>query len=184
MGFILYENASPVGEAVCKLAQRRFLPLSYLSETATGGALQLIQRLEDVKPMAVIYTPDAVRVLQTAQIGEACALRSLPLVTISSDKVFPHQGAGPFSEKDTCRPESDVGAMYLEHEETLRRACAQHIVLRRDDAISDHGVADALITIAGAVIQDGFRAWGTYHWGASERLNTQKTKDIFGLEAI
>ncbi len=63
-------------------------------------------------------------------VAAACADRDLPLVHISTDYVFGGEGERPWREEDPVAPLSEYGRGKAAGDETVRRRCPRHLILR------------------------------------------------------
>jgi dTDP-4-dehydrorhamnose reductase len=71
-----------------------------------------------------------VNAMGPANVAEACAERSLPLVHLSTDYVFDGTKGSPYSEDDPVAPIGVYGSSKLKGEQRVAEACPQHVILR------------------------------------------------------
>lgn len=65
-----------------------------------------------------------------ARIAEACAVRRLPFIHLSTDYVFDGTKAQPYGETDRVNPLGVYGASKEAGEAAIRKALRQHVILR------------------------------------------------------
>jgi len=131
-----------------------------------------------------------------AHLAAACARLGIPLVHVSTDYVFDGSKRDAYVETDPVSPLGVYGASKLAGEEAVRKACAQHLILRTSWVFSAHGhnfvktmlrvgaereelgvVADQrgkptaaaeLARLILAVLPGAEGQWGTYHLAQPE----------------
>ncbi len=74
-----------------------------------------------------------------AALGSACAEKSIPLVHISTDYVFPGDGDTPWKPNDATGPLGAYGTSKLLGEEALLESGVRHVTLRTSWVFSAHG---------------------------------------------
>jgi dTDP-4-dehydrorhamnose reductase len=72
----------------------------------------------------------AVNDLAPGQIARWCHGRNRPMIHLSTDYVFPGDGARPYREDDPTGPLGVYGASKLAGEQRVRQECARHVILR------------------------------------------------------
>ncbi|MEX1153057.1 dTDP-4-dehydrorhamnose reductase [Parvibaculum sp.] len=72
-------------------------------------------------------------------LGVACDRAGIPLLHISTDYVFDGNTGRPWREDDPVAPLGVYGASKAEGEDALRRATANHVILRTAWVFSPHG---------------------------------------------
>lgn len=73
------------------------------------------------------------------RIAQACAMKGIPLIHLSTDYVFDGTKAGPYVESDAPKPLGIYGASKLAGEATVEEALATHIIMRTAWVYSPHG---------------------------------------------
>lgn len=63
-------------------------------------------------------------------LAQAAHHAKIPLLHLSTDYVFSGQATQPYTESDSCQPQSVYGASKLAGEQAIIQHCAQHIILR------------------------------------------------------
>ena len=88
---------------------------------------------------------DAELLVAAAQnISRVCARLNVPLIQLSSYRVFGDDNKSKHSEKDTPEPNSDVGRAFLTAESAVTEAQARSLILRTSWVIGSYG--DNLLT--------------------------------------
>jgi dTDP-4-dehydrorhamnose reductase len=72
----------------------------------------------------------AVNALGPAYVARACAVRSIPLIHISTDYVFNGMKDGAYREEDPTGPINAYGDSKLEGEHRVAEGCERHLILR------------------------------------------------------
>jgi len=72
-------------------------------------------------------------------LANACALRDIPLIHVSTDYVFDGSKDGAYVEDDPVAPLGVYGESKLAGEVAIRKACAKHLIFRTSWVFSAHG---------------------------------------------
>ncbi len=99
-----------------------------------AAAYTAVDRAEDDRQAAFALNADA-----PGRIAQACALRGVPLIHLSTDYVFDGAKSAPYVESDKANPLSVYGASKLAGEAAVAAACDAHVVLRTAWVFSPYG---------------------------------------------
>jgi len=75
-------------------------------------------------------TADAVNHLAIEYLAKECALKDIPLVSISTDYVFDGKGTSAYLEDESTNPQSAYGRTKLAGEQVLRDTLSKHFIIR------------------------------------------------------
>ena len=150
MKLLLTDSTNALGAALDHELQRE----SFSALLSSAGALDWAQPelvaecIQSSQPDLVINTlgwavsprPDQLELLPkaAANLAAACRHGSIPLIHLSSYRVFGSGNKSRHSEKDEPRPNSDVGRCFLAAEQALA-ALPRHIVLRLSWVLGSYG---------------------------------------------
>ena len=99
-----------------------------------AAAFTAVDRAEEAREVAFGTNRDG-----PAELAEACATRQIPLLHISTDFVFDGRKATPYREDDLMQPLSVYGESKAQGEAAVRKACANHVILRVAWVFGAHG---------------------------------------------
>jgi dTDP-4-dehydrorhamnose reductase len=99
-----------------------------------AAAYTAVDRAEIEEGQAFAVNAEGPRML-----AEACSLRGIPLVHLSTDYVFDGSATRPYRESDPVRPVNAYGRSKAAGEAAVRRCQPQHIILRTSWVYAPHG---------------------------------------------
>jgi dTDP-4-dehydrorhamnose reductase len=99
-----------------------------------AAAYTAVDKAERDVSLAFRINCDAVR-----EMAEACAIRNIPLVHISTDYVYDGEKADPYREDDVVNPLNVYGRSKLAGEIALRKTWDAHVILRTSWVYSPWG---------------------------------------------
>lgn len=171
-----------------------------------AAAYTQVDRAESEREQAFAINCDGVR-----NLADACALRELPLLHVSTDYVFSGDGDGNYLEQDVIAPRSVYGESKAAGEVALRTVLAEHVILRTSWVYSatgnnfvktmlrlgrerselgivgdQHGCPTAAHSIAAALLQlaDLFLQGAPVKWGSYHYCSEPATTWFDFAEAI
>jgi dTDP-4-dehydrorhamnose reductase len=98
------------------------------------AAYTAVDRAESDEPSAMMVNAEAV-----GHLARACAIRSVPLIHLSTDYVFDGRSASPYQETDPTNPINVYGRSKLAGENFVREFLPQHVILRTSWVYSSYG---------------------------------------------
>lgn len=112
----------------------RAIAASTADAVINAVAYTAVDKAESDEDLAFTVNETAVR-----HLGQACAAKSIPLVHISTDYVFPGTGDTPWKPEDATGPLGVYGASKLAGEIALAESGARHVTLRTSWVFSAFG---------------------------------------------
>jgi dTDP-4-dehydrorhamnose reductase len=153
---LVFGGGGQLGQELVRTAKARAIPLTALTRaeadlTDAGTVARAIARY---RPAAVVNAGGYTKVdraeteldearkgneLGPAQLAQACAAASLPLVHVSTDYVFDGTKPSAYTETDAPCPVNIYGRTKLAGEEAIRRRLTRHVILRTAWIYSEFG---------------------------------------------
>lgn len=116
------------GACAALIAARR--PIAVIN----AAAYTAVDRAETEEQLAGIVNGAA-----PGAMAQACAMRDIPFVHISTDYVFAGTGSAPWRAEDPCEPRNAYGRSKLAGEVAVQAAGGRSAVLRTSWVVSAHG---------------------------------------------
>lgn len=110
------------------------LLLEGVSAIVNCGAYTAVDKAENEVALA-----ETINAVAPGRLAAAAARAGIPIVHISTDYVFPPDGAGPWSENAGTEPASVYGRTKLAGEEAVRASGARHAIIRTAWVVSADG---------------------------------------------
>lgn len=98
------------------------------------GAYTAVDKAESEPELA-----EAINAIAPGRLAAAAAAAGIPIVHVSTDYVFPSDGAGPWREDAATDPSSSYGRTKLAGEEAVRASGARHAIVRTAWVVSAEG---------------------------------------------
>lgn len=99
-----------------------------------AAAYTAVDQAEDEEALATVINGDA-----PTAMAQACAVRGIPFIHISTDYVFEGSGTAAWTPEDATGPLGAYGRSKLLGEDGVRAAGGDHVILRTSWVFSAHG---------------------------------------------
>ena len=153
---LVFGGGGQLGRELTRVAAERDVPLSASARSSVDitDHISVARALDETKPSLVVnaaaYTKvdlaetevaaaERGNVLGPGVVATCCAAAGIPLVHLSTDYVFDGQKEGAYVESDPVAPLGAYGRTKAAGEDAVRRALAEHIILRTAWVYSEFG---------------------------------------------
>lgn len=96
-----------------------------INASAYGGGQTTLEQAEQETELTFSINRDGVK-----SLAEACQIRHVPLIHVSTDYVFDGHGTQPIAESSPVGPLNVYGQSKWEGEEAVRATCERHLIIR------------------------------------------------------
>jgi dTDP-4-dehydrorhamnose reductase len=153
---LVFGAGGQLGQELVRSAGRSQISLAAVDRARVdiADAASVRQSLKEIGPSVVVNAAAYTKVDQAENepveaersnmrgpqvIADACALRAIPLIHISTDYVFDGQKAEPYVETDQVSPLGVYGRSKAAGEEVVRRVHQRHVILRTSWVYGEFG---------------------------------------------
>lgn len=106
----------------------------HIDVVINAAAWTAVDRAEVEEPAATVVNGEA-----PAAMAQACAVKNIPFLHVSTDYVFDGSGDTPFKPDHQTAPLGAYGRSKLAGETGIRQSGADHLILRTSWVVSAHG---------------------------------------------